>query len=94
MWLHHRTDTRGGEVQIWIADSDGGDKPWSEVETWMQIMCYGMSSGTRKCSDESAFMLTGVHLVGRNLLAASFDDRPGLVIWPAARWQHHPNSTG
>ena len=39
MWLHHRTDTRGGEVQIWIADSDGGDKPWSEVETWMQIMC-------------------------------------------------------
>ena len=44
VWLHHRTDTRGGEVQIWIADSDGGEKPWSEVETWMQIMCYGTSS--------------------------------------------------
>ena len=44
VWLHHRANTLNGEIRIFIADSAGNPKPWREVETWMQILCYGTST--------------------------------------------------
>ena len=91
VWLHHRTDTRGGEVQIWIADSDGGDKPWSEVETWMQIMCahharltcfHTTSSHSRRAADRCYG--TSSLPVSTTVPDSSFGQLPAGSIIPTA----------
>lgn len=41
--LHHRQDTFAAGVRIYIADSSGDEKAWSDVETWMMVQCHGSS---------------------------------------------------
>ena len=44
VWLHLRTNAAEGEIVIFIADETGAAKPWLEVNSWMQILCYGTST--------------------------------------------------
>ena len=41
VWLHHQQDSHASGLTIRIADSNGADKPWSDVQTWMMVMCHG-----------------------------------------------------
>ena len=42
--MHHRQDSHAFGLTIFIADSNGVDKPWSEItDCWMMVQCHGSS---------------------------------------------------
>ena len=41
-WLHHRINPTNGDVRIFTAEADESPRPWSGINSWMQVMCQGV----------------------------------------------------
>ena len=63
-WVHHRMDTFTLGVRIFLANTDGTDRDWSTVTSYMQIVCHG--SGLDRVYSGSFGMPSGIVVPSAN----------------------------